>query len=386
MENIFLFYSGIFFFSFLLGKILEKMRIPWLFSGIFVGLILSFSSFGNQLLTESTFNFLAELGMFFLLFIIGFEINLKTIIKQEKEILKTTIYVIFLEILFGTILLYHLFDLTLFMAIIVSSSFATVGEAVLLPILNEFNLTKKKIGQRILSIGILDDIFEILVIIIVSMIVGNSGNQNFSILLNLGILLLLFILVYILFEVHNNIQNFKYKDTNSLFLFVLFFIFLFVGIGSFIDSASLGALLAGVSLRNLVPQTKLDFIENEIKVLSYGFLAPMFFVWVGLSLNLESLFNNIELILFVVIVTLIAKVLGAVISSKKEFGLKKSIFMGLGLTVKLSTGIVVLSILLENNLITEEIFSILIGASIIFTISIPIILPILIRKWKMENS
>lgn len=382
MEHLFIIFAAIFLATFLIGKILEHFRIPWIFGGIFVGIIISFFSVSDFLINDEAFLFIVKLGMYFLLFIIGFEIDLKSIIKQNSSIFKTTVSVIALEVIFGSILLYYVFDLSWLMAVVVASSFSTVGEAVLLPILNEFKLTKDKLGQRILSVGVLDDIFEILVIVVVSIIVGGSkDSSHFNIIYNLVILGTIFLLVFILFKLHNNITNFKYRDVNSLFLFVLFFIFLFIGIGEAIDSSSLGAIFAGISLRNLVPQKKLDFIESEIKTISYGFFAPIFFVWIGLSLDLSVLLSNIDLILMVVAVTVIAKVLGSYISSHKELGFRKSIFMGLSLTVKLSTGIVVLSLLVNKGFITSELFSVLIGASIVFTILVPMILPLLIKNW-----
>ncbi|MCA9486708.1 cation:proton antiporter [Candidatus Woesearchaeota archaeon] len=385
MENIYLIYAGIFLLTLLLGKFFEKFRIPWIFSGIFVGTLFSFSTFSNSLGSNPSFVFLANLGMYFLLFIIGFEINLKNISKQNKPILKTTTYVILFETILGSIVLYFLFDLHWLMALIVASSFATVGEAVLLPILDEFGLTRKAIGQRILSIGILDDLFEIFVIVIVSIVVGGTKNAHFNIFNSIAILAFLFLLVYVLFKAHKDIQNFKYRDVNSLLLFVLFFVFLFIGIGEFIDSSSLGALLAGISLRNLVPHSKLFFIEKEIKALSYGFLAPIFFVWVGLSVDFYAILSNAWLVLLIVIVTVFAKVFGSYLSSKKELGVKKSIFMGLALTVKLSTGIVVLSVLHDNSLITTELFSVLIGTSIIFTLLVPLLLPLFIKNWFKDD-
>jgi Kef-type K+ transport system membrane component KefB len=381
MINTYIVYAGIFLISFLLGKIFEKFRIPWVFSGIFVGLLLTFFSLSHLFLEDPIFVFLATMGMYFLLFIIGFQIDLKLCFQQTKTIFRTTFFVFFLEVLFGSILLYFVFGVSLPISILVASSFATVGEAVLLPILDEFHLTKSKLGQRILNIGVLDDVFEIFIIVIVSIVVGSTTSSSFNISFNLLILFALFLLVYLLFEFHKNIQNFKYKDVNSLFLFVLFFVFLFIGIGEYIDSASLGALFAGISLKNLVPQHKLNFIEKEVSLLSYGFLAPLFFVWVGSRIELSVLQENFFSIILVVLVTGFAKVLASLLSSKKELGVRQSIILGVGLSVKLSTGIVVLSVLLENGIISSSLFSILLGATIVFTMFVPILLPILINVW-----
>ena len=385
MNPLYLYLSIIFLLIFTFGKVLEKFRIPWLFSGLFVGILLATLPFSLDLATSNTFNFLAKMGMYFLLFIIGFEINFRTISKQNKPIISTTLTVLFFEVALGSVVLYYLFDLTWFFAFLVASSFATVGEAVLLPILEEFSLVRKKIGQRIISVGVLDDLFEIFVVVLASIVIGSSKAQGFSLSFNILLLFSLFLLVYLLFKLHNNIQRFKYKDINSMLLFIFFFIFLFVGIGNFIDSSSLGALLAGISLRNLVPYEKLSTIESDIKMICYTFFAPLFFVWVGLSLDFSVIISNIFPIFAIVVTALFAKVFGAFISSKNELGVNNSLFVGLALTVRMSSGIVVLSILLENGLISSKLFSILIGASIIFTIVVPLLLPLFISKLKIEK-
>ena len=56
----------------------------------------------------------------------------------------------------------------MFLAILVALSFATVGEAVLIPILDEFRLTKTKLGQTIPGVGILDDVIEVLLLVFIT--------------------------------------------------------------------------------------------------------------------------------------------------------------------------------------------------------------------------
>ncbi|MBU0980342.1 MAG: cation:proton antiporter [Nanoarchaeota archaeon] len=382
-----LFLALVFLATFIIGRLLERVRIPWIFSALLIGLCLaSFNPF-TEITSSNSFLFLAELGMFFLLFIIGFELDIVKIFKSRAFIFKTTAAIILSETLFGTFLVHYVFGVSWLISALVASSFATVGEAVLLPILDEFGLVKTKLGQTILGIGILDDIIEVLTIIIFSILIGRSvGYTHFSIGINLIILFSLFGLAIVVVKLRKYITHFKYKDIPSFFLFVIFSIFLFVGIGKYVESAALGALLAGISLRNIIPDKILKIIDSEIKTMAYGFFAPIFFLWVGSSTDIGFILKHPLLILMVVAMTGIAKIGSSYIMGRRELGKKNSIILGLGLTVKLSTSIVILKLLSEKGLIQPELYSVLVGATVAFTLIVPILLSFFINRWGVARK
>ena len=130
--------------------------------------------------------------MYLLLFMIGFEINPREMMKKGKFIIKSTTITIFLATVFGTTLIFFIFGTDLFISIIVGLSFATVGEEILVPILDEFEITNDSLGQVIIGIGALDDIFEILTLIMVVILVGTGTEGNFNVFI---IIIFLFILL-----------------------------------------------------------------------------------------------------------------------------------------------------------------------------------------------
>ena len=185
-----LFLAGAFLLTFLIGRLLEKIRIPWIFSSLLIGLGLAAYNPFKEITSSSSFTFLAELGMFFLLFIIGFELDLKKMFNSSGFILKTTFTIILSETIFGTLLVHYIFNVSWLISVLVASSFATVGEAVLLPILDEFRLVKTRLGQTIIGVGVLDDIIEVVTIIFFSMVIGRAvGHTHLNTGMNLAILL-----------------------------------------------------------------------------------------------------------------------------------------------------------------------------------------------------
>jgi len=252
--NLILFLAGVFLFTFLLGRELEKIRIPWIFSALLIGLGLAVYNPFQDATSSSSFIFLANLGMYLLLFIIGFELDIHNIINQKKFIIKATTLIILTETFFGSLLVHYVFNVTWLISVLVASSFATVGEAVLLPILDEFNLIKTKLGQTILSIGVLDDVVEVATIILASIVVGRkAGHSEHSIIITLSIIAFLFAVAFIAPKFSKKVHSFRFKDIPSFFLFLIFIIFLFIGFGMYAESAALGEILVGIALMNIVP-------------------------------------------------------------------------------------------------------------------------------------
>ncbi|MFX0008171.1 MAG: cation:proton antiporter [Promethearchaeota archaeon] len=380
--NIFLFLSIVFLLTFVIGKLIEKIHIPWIFSSLLIGFALAIYNPFTDITTSSTFDFLAQLGMYLLLFIIGFEIDLKEMKKQGKFIIKTTTITIVLATFLGTLLICFLFGNNIFVSIIVSLSFATVGEEILIPILDEFKLTNEPLGQTIIGVGTLDDIFEIFTLILVILFVGTSAQSIVDVVIILVALVVLFILSIGFIKIGKKRSKFKHTGVESLFVFVVFVLFLFIGVGFYAEAAPLAALFAGIGLKTFLPKERLEFIESEIKTVCYGLFAPLFFLWVGASMDLSYLLMFPIFIILVVIVGFAAKLLGSYLGGRKALGKKDSLLVGIGVSVKFSTGIVVMTILLSSGLIDPGLYSVIIASSIIFTFFIPIIFANLISKRK----
>lgn len=382
MLNFYIFLSLIFLFTFSVGTIFEKVKIPWIFSSLFLGVILSFYNPFTVNTSSSEFSLLSSLGMYFLLFVIGFEINLLKIKGQGKFIFKTSLITIFLNAILVGLLIKAVFASTWSIAFLVGLSFSTVGEAILIPILEEFNLVNTKLGQTIIGTGTLDDIIEVFTLILVISLLGVNEAKHFEVVFIIVSLLSLFGLVYGLSRLKKEGDKFKLFGIEKIFLFSIFVFFLFLGIGEFSEASSLGAILAGVGLKTFLPKERLSGIEDEIKAVCYGFFAPLFFLSAGLSMDVSFLGKNLPLVLLIVLISSLAKYLGSFISAHRELGGKQSILLGTGLLVRFSTSIVIITILFNNDLISENLYSAIMATSIIFTIITPLIFSQLVHRWK----
>ena len=163
-------------------------------------------------------------------------------------------------------------------------------------------------------------------------------------------------------------------------------LFLFIGVGTIAEAAPLAALFAGIGLRTFLPKERLKVIESEVKTICYGFFAPIFFLMIGVSMDLSYLVAFPLMIILIVLVSIGAKILASYLSGKKKLGKKDSILLGVGLSVKFSTSIVIIAIFFENNLISAGLYSVIIASSMVFAFLIPILFATLLNKWKMSKD
>lgn len=315
------------------GALIEKIRIPKIYAALFLGVLLSEISAITSVVNTTPVKLLSQAGMFALLFLLGYGLNIKKIKRQGRLIVKVTATVILTESIVGISILHFFFNVDWALAAVISVSFATVGEIALLPLLKEFKILKTNLGQTILGIAILDDIVEIIAFILLITVLGGINPAE------------------VIFQ-----------------MMPLF-------------SIAVGVIFSGLSKRHEEEPTKLD---KTIDFLAIYVLGPVFFFTAGTKASLHVLYTNFFMILVFTLAIKATKVLSTYLVSHKQLGTKKSLVLGVSLGIKFSTSIVILILLLQRGLITSELFSILLGIKIIFKFVVPILLSIMLSKWHLE--
>jgi Kef-type K+ transport system membrane component KefB len=64
---------------------------------------------------------------------------------------------------------------------------------------------------------------------------------------------------------------------------------------------------------------------------------------------------------------------------------RNSLLLGLGLSIRFSTGIIIIKFLFNNNIINSQLYSVIITSSIIFTFIVPILFSAFIPKTKNKK-
>ena len=374
--------------AFLTPIIVNRLNInflPVVVAEILMGIIIG-HSFLNLVERDSVLNILSTLGFIFLMFLSGLEIDFKAFKKdsrsrqgknkQEKNLpshLNLALTVFGFIMLISIILAYAfkwlgLVDDVLLMVIIIS----TISLGVVVPTLKEMNIMRTTIGQFILLVAVLADLVTMLLLTVYGAINGHGGTTIWL----TGILIVFTIIFYIiggLFKRMSFLQKLMDGTTQigirAVFALIILLVALAEGVGA---EYILGAFLAGVVVSLLNPDEEM---VEKLDSFGYGFFIPIFFIMVGVDLNIPSLIKEPSLLLIipVLILAFIVSKLIPVLFIKRWFDTKTTIASAFLLTSTLSLVIAAAKIAEQLKTISAETSGILILSAVITCVFVPII-------------
>ncbi len=288
--------SLIFALTYILGYLLSKFRIPSILAALFVGIALSYTAFSpfvhSLAAFETTFTFLADLGVLFLLFYIGLQIELGEMRKSSTDILWLTALNTVTPFIFGLAAMLA-YGYGWAIALVIGITRMPTAEAVIVPILDEFKMIKTRVGTFIIGAGVLDDIIEVILIGIVSIWIGAKTGETHGSVVGLLAGILSFALVSWTFYrwMPWITQRWEPKNLSALMIFSLIILFGFGGFGEYVELGMVvGAIIAGVIMRPFFDRDehKGEFLSKTTQTLSYGFFGVLFFFWVGFTADMEG--------------------------------------------------------------------------------------------------
>ncbi|HIH8090805.1 TPA: cation:proton antiporter [Staphylococcus aureus] len=374
--------------AFLTPIIVNRLNInflPVVVAEILMGIVIG-NSFLNIVERDSILNILSTLGFIFLMFLSGLEIDFKAF-KKDKRARQgqnndessipghlNLALTVFAFIMIISILLAYVFkwlglvDDVLLMVIIIS----TISLGVVVPTLKEMNIMRTTIGQFILLVAVLADLVTMILLTVYGAINGQGGSTIWLI----GILVVFTAISYILgvqFKRMSFLQKLMDGTTQigirAVFALIILLVALAEGVGA---ENILGAFLAGVVVSLLNPDEEM---VEKLDSFGYGFFIPIFFIMVGVDLNIPSLIKEPKLLIIIpiLIVAFIVSKLIPVMFIRRWFDMKTTIASAFLLTATLSLVIAAAKISERLNAISAETSGILILSAVITCVFVPII-------------
>ena len=288
-----------------LVALLRNAKLPPMIAYFLVGLILGPSGFA--VLTDSESNrHLVEFGIVFLMFTIGLEFSLPTLNSMRKILFGVGLTQVGITLLISTMLAMF-FGLSLVDGFVVGAAVTMSSTAIVSKILMERLDLNTRHGK--LAIGIL--LFQDLAVIPVLILISTLANPNFDLFQSFSIVLIkATILFVIVFWVGKPVLNWwfgiiaRQKSSELFVLNVLMVTLVFAYVTDYFGlSFALGAFVAGM----LISETHYRFqVESDIAPFR-DILLGLFFITIGMMLNLNLLFSNILLILAFLIILILFK-------------------------------------------------------------------------------
>jgi len=272
-----------------LGLLLKKMKQPYIIGYILVGIIMGDAGFG-VIQDDEMIHVFGELGIILLLFFVGMEISLPELKSQWKISLVGTSLQVLLSL--GIMLFTGYFlGWDIARSVVLGFVIALSSSAIVIRILEEKNIIDSQLGKNVLSILLTQDMIIAPMLIITSLVGGESQSFGKLALLIIGTLLFIGILIYVYWKKEIRLPFSKaIEDDHEIQVFVAFF-FCFGGalLSSFFGlSAALGAFIGGMVMHAGKATQWIHDTLNSFRVL----FVSIFFVSIGLQMDIAFVQEN----------------------------------------------------------------------------------------------
>ena len=330
---------------------------------------------------------IAKTGFLFLMFLAGMEVNLKAFLKMESSLFKRAIgYFIILYSLSALIVWFFHYSVVYLVA------FPIVSLGMIMALIKELGKDEAWI-KLALIIGIFGELVSISALTLLSGVLKYGLTENF--VRAIGILILFLLGAISIFRMATGVfwwfphlkkiimpeQDNRDKDIRLAMAFFFTMVAIMIWLG--LDMV-LGAFIAGMFIATLF-EYKTE-LPHKLSSLGFGFLIPIFFIYVGSTVNFKALFSPNILLLSLQIAGII--VILRMISSMvylSQLGLKNTLMFAMGDSMPLTFLLAVATIGKESNAITTNEYYALVIAGIIVSISMMTIIKIVINTNKNKG-
>jgi len=368
-------------------NIMERFEFPGVLGEILMGMILGnliyFGVVNPEYLTlhsNETFEFLAKLGIIFLLFLGGLDTDIEMLKRTGKVATVSTLMGVFIPLIMGY------FGLKM-MGYPSREAFAggvlltATSIGITVRVMMDLGVLRSEVGAASLSASVMDDFLGIALIIFAvgtGSILGLIGKMVAFFIIT-GVLAWYSIDKYIRFSERLHVEK-------GVLAMILALMFLFSALAERWFAAAIeGAFMAGLVLSKLPEGRK---VAEDVKAIGYGFLIPVFFVHTGAMLNLKVFGSRDALVLAAVLtsIAIIGKVVGRGIGAMiMGWDFKKSLQMGIGSIPRTEVALVDLMVAIHGGAIPPSDAQKFIAATLIFiTVSVLITPPLL--KWAFKED
>jgi len=372
--------------AWLLGDLFQRLRLPRLLGELVAGLLLGPPLLGWVQPREGL-TVLADLGIFFLMFYSGMEMDPRELLEHFWVCLAVAVggFVLPFAMGYGVAIL---FGATVFQALFMAMGLSVTALAVQARVLQDMEIHHSKVGHIIIGAAIVDDILALVAFSILTGL-AKTGQVDFIRILILGAEVIAFfggtILLgqFVLPKITRRLTDREAKGFTFALLAALIMGFLAEMVGLHLI---IGAFLAGQFVRKEVVEPDLyRRLHDRFFNIIYGFLGPIFFVSLSFFVTLALPRQDWGFLAAVVAVALVGKVGGCglpVFLIRRNW--REALIIGLGMNGRgaveliVAKSVLLLSIpllqqgVIKHPLLTDSQFTILILMAFITTLIAPV--------------
>ncbi len=366
------------------GLVSKRLGQPGVLGELLVGVLLGptlidffhLSWFTDEHLGDQIIH-LAELGVVFLMFLAGLEIELDEMAKTGRAAALAGFLGVVVPMGLGLGLALgfgYSAEEALFLGIVLSATSVSISAQTLM----ELKVLRRREGLTLLGAAVFDDILVILVLSIFLALGGGAAGGAGEVLVVLGRMAgylvvagaVGFLVIPRLLRVIS-----RWPIAQGLVSFSIVAVLLFAWAAEVVGgiAAITGAFLVGLAFARSPLRQE---IEHSFSALTYGFLVPLFFVSIGLQADAREVIGSGLLFgVLLVVIAIVSKIVGSGLGARWG-GLNRgeALRLGIGMVSRGEVGLIVASVGLAQGLIDSVVFAEIVLVVLVTTLVTPLML------------
>ena len=336
----------------------ERIRIPSI-----VGLLLSGALIGphgfNLVPSDLEFTLLSTIGLLYLMFLAGLEIDLIDFIENKSKSIFIGLASFAVPFIFGFLVCHYFLDLNVNTSWLIGAMLSS-HTLISYPLLGRLGIINKSIVTIIVGATIIADILALVAMELITNFASEGFEMGSLLLLAVEFIIFLFIVVMVIPRISRIFLG-KYEgDLGVQYIFVLVILFISALIAQTLQiEPIIGAFFSGLVLNRLIINTsplykRIEFIGNNLFI-------PFFLISIGMLANFKVYIESpgeIGFALFLIATAILSKFLAAYIS-KGVFRLSASegnLIFGLSVS-RAASAIAIILIGYNMNIVNESVLN-----------------------------
>lgn len=285
--------------------LLNRLKVPHIIGMIVAGVFIG--PYGIGLLSrDASFEIFGQVGILYLMFLAGIEIDMFHLKKNLRKGLGFGIYTFLVPMVLGTVTSVYILGFNWLTSILLASMYAS-HTLIAYPIVSRFGLSK----SPAVIITIAGTIVTVLgALIVLAGVVGIYSDGTFSGGEILKLLLRLVVYCLVIVYAFPRLTRWffkKYNDNITQFIYVLAMVFMASYSAKMIGLESvLGAFYAGLVLNRYIPNA--SALMNRIEFVGNAIFIPYFLIGVGMLINVNVVVSDWNTVFVAVVMSVVATV------------------------------------------------------------------------------
>ena len=321
--------------------------------------------------TENNIEFWAQIGIIVLLFSLGLEFSFKKLINAGGSAVVTALIIV-IGMMCAGFCIGHVLGFSNINCLFLGGMLSMSSTTIIIKAFNDLNITHKKFASQVFAVLIVEDLFAVVMMVILSSIAINNSVQGSDMLFSIGKLIFFLIIwfavgVYVLPSALNRTRRFLNDESLlivSMGLCLGMAVFsVYCGFSLALGAFIMGSILAGTSFAE-----RIDHVVVPVKDL----FGSVFFISVGMMVKPDVIVEYAAPILILSAVVIVGMIVfgtfGMLVSGQT---LKVAIESGFSLTQIGEFAFIIATLGMQLGVLDPTIYPIVVAVSVLTTFTTP---------------